>query len=91
MKSRKMRKDWGRYQKIYTELRVPVSTIGVIIRRWKICGSTHDNQRTGREHKISPRTKMDFSKSAAKLIHGPYRNSERLTASRDFIKQRHNQ
>ena len=41
------------YRKISSQLNIPISTIGAIIRKWKNCGTTRDRQRTGRPQKIN--------------------------------------
>ena len=79
------------YRNISTELRIPVSTIRVITRKWKNCGSTRDNQGTAREKKISPKTVNGLLEMCSKTHSQPYRDSERLAACRDFSKQRYDQ
>ena len=67
------------YRKISTELRIPVSTIGVIIRKLKNCGSNHDNQKTGRQQnlKISSRTVNGLLEKCSKTHSQPVQKFRR--------------
>lgn len=54
------------YKKISKELRMPISSVKTLIKKWKMRGSVETKPRSGRPTKISAKTARKFVRDAKK-------------------------